>query len=99
MGQPVAYDEIIDLEHEVIAAYLVEHLLVDGNVGGFVLDNHARPDIAVVQYGVATAFHAVELEGNFVGQQGGWIRFVLDEEMDEVLANPFLWRKYDIAAA
>lgn len=77
MFEAVADDEVVHLEDKIVAAYLVEYLLGDGDVGRFVLDDHAGTDFAVVEHGVAAAAHAVEPEGNFVGQQGGGIRFVL----------------------
>ena len=45
MLKTIADDEIFYLHDYVVAAYLVEDLLRDVDVWGFVLDNHSRTEV------------------------------------------------------
>ena len=48
MLKTVADDEIFYLHDYVVAAYLVEDLLRDVDVRGFVLDNHSWTELLII---------------------------------------------------
>lgn len=56
VGKPVADEEVVGVEDAVVAGYLIEYFLGDGDVGGFVFyDDARRSSFAVVEHAVATA--------------------------------------------
>lgn len=71
MVQPVCHDEVVGLEHAVVAANLIENVLRNGNVGSLVLHDEARyAPILVVQDAVAAARVTVDTQAHLVGEQG-----------------------------
>ncbi len=99
MGEAVAHDKVVYLEHHIVAAYLFEHLLRDVYRGCLVLDDDPRMQRAVVDYRVASAAHAVDFELHLVGHKRPGVALVAGEEMHEMLSYPFLRRQRHILAA
>ena len=52
MLQPVAHHQKVDMEQKIVDRNLVEHFLRDGDVRGFVLDDHAGLQLTGVEYTV-----------------------------------------------
>lgn len=52
--EPIADDEVIGFEQQVVGKDLVEGLLRNDNVGRLVFDNEARPHLEVVEQGVGS---------------------------------------------
>ncbi len=88
MLHSVANNKPSDVHFNVIPTYLIKNLLVDWNVRCFVLDNHNWYGMRVIYNGVATLLCVVQVEGNFVGYARGTVSFLIDKEMNKVLADP-----------
>ena len=61
VADSVRNDKIVDLQHHIVAAYLVKHLLCDIYRGSLILHDNARLECTVIHHCVAPAAHAVEL--------------------------------------
>ena len=97
--QTVADDEVGHLQNHVVAAYLVEGLLADGNVRSLELHDDERAALTVVEHGIGTALHAVLLQAYLVPQASQGIAQMLRHPVREMLAHPFLGREHHPAAA
>ena len=87
------------MEQEIVDGYLVENLLRQRDGGSFILENHSRPKTIVIKNTVCTDFLFSDLQWNFIGEQGDGVVLMLNEVMNEVLPDPFLWREYHIFSA
>lgn len=99
MVYSVTDDEPGYTELHVVAAYLTKRLLRDGDVRSLVFQDHDRVGLMVVKHAVASFARPVKIQRDFVAHEGGWVTFVLDEEMYEMLPNPFLGREADESAS
>ncbi len=97
--EAVGDDEVVHTKDEVVAGDLLKDVLRDGDVRGFILDNHARCAGAVVEYAVATFGSTVEGERDLVGKESLGIAEVVEEEMHEMLAHPFFGSEGDVTAS
>ena len=97
--QAVADDEARRLYHTVVTRYLVEYLLRHGNVGSLVLHYAERFEGPGVDHGVGAARHGVECQRHLVGHKHTWESTLRDEEIDEMLAHPFLGSESHPASA
>ena len=88
--QAVRYNEVVGMEHAVVRAYLGENFLRDANAGSFVFDNHTRvSSFAIEEHAVATALNAIDVEAYFVAQESSGVVLVFNEEVGEMLSDPF----------
>lgn len=53
----------------------------------------------MVEHAVGAAGGGADAQAYLVGKQRGGIALVGDEEVDKMLANPFLWGETDVSAA
>lgn len=83
------------MEQEIVDRNLVEHFLRDGDVRGFVLDNHAGLQLTGVEYTVGAQHLVATFQLDFVGEQRGRIPLVLDEKMNEMLAHSLFGSERD----
>ena len=97
--ETVAHYEKVDVEQHVVGGNLVEHALRYLHRRRLVLDNHARPQLPVVEHAVGSEPLAAYGERNLVGHERGGVALVAYEPVDEVLAHPFLGRESHVAAA
>lgn len=92
MAQTVAHHQPFHPPHHIISHYLVEDLLGDGHIGGFVF-NHCEGDGPVVEdYSVGAPATTVLGYAHLVGHQSRRIGAMRDEEVDEMLSDPLLGR-------
>lgn len=96
--EPVADDEIIGFEQQVVGKDLVKGLLGNGNVGRLVFYNEAGPHLEVVEQGVGSQCLVANSHPHLVCQQRSGIAFVGNEVVDEVLAYPLFGSEGDITA-
>ena len=96
MLHSVANNKPSDVHFHVVSAYLIKDLLVDGNVRCFVFHNHNRACFRVVDNSITTLLCIVKIEGDLVGDTGGVVSLLVDEIMNEVLANPLFGRKDNV---
>ena len=87
MLQPVAHHQKVDMEQKIVNRNLVEYFLCDGDVRGFVLDDHAGLQFTGVEHTVGAQHLVATFQLDFVGEQRGRIPLLLDEKMNEMLAN------------
>ena len=92
MLQPVAHHQKVDMEQKIVNRNLVEYFLCDGDVRGFVLDDHAGLQFTGVEHTVGAQHLVATFQLDFVGEQRGRIPLVLDEKMNEMLAHPLFRR-------
>ena len=95
MLQPVAHHQKVDMEQKIVNRNLVEHFLRDGDVRGFVLDDHAGLKLTGVEHTVGAQHLVATFQLDFVGKQRGRIPLVLDEKMNEMLAHPLFGSERD----
>ena len=95
MLQSVAHHQKVDMEQKIVDRNLVEHFLRDGDVRGFVLDNHAGLQLTGVEHTVGAQHLVATFQLDFVGEQRGRIPLVLDEKMNEMLAHPLFGSERD----
>ena len=69
------------MEQKIVNRNLVEYFLRDGDVRGFVLDNHAGLQLTGVEHTVGAQHLVATFQLEFVGEQRGRIPLVLDEKM------------------
>ena len=78
------------MEHTVVRTDLREDFLRDANAGSFVFDDHTRvSSFAIEKYAVATSLNAVDVETHFIAQEPCGVVLVFNEEVGEMLPNPF----------
>lgn len=99
MLQSVADHEVINVQNQIISAYLVEHGLGDFHVGGFILHDHLCCEVPSVEHGVAPFLGVVQPQLHFVGHQCARVAFVFNQEMYEMLTYPFFRSQGHIASA
>lgn len=80
MLQPVAHHQKVDMEQKIVNRNLVEYFLCDGDVRGFVLDDHAGLQFTGVEHTVGAQHLVATFQLDFVGEQRGRIPLVLDEK-------------------
>ena len=95
MLQPVAHHQKVDMEQKIVNRNLVEYFLCDGDVRGFVLDDHAGLQFTGVEHTVGAQHLVATFQLDFVGEQRGRIPLVLDEKMNEMLAHPLFGSERD----
>ena len=93
----IADDKVGDLQFHIVATYLVEHSLGNGNRWGLVLDNDYRFGVGAIDNTVASLLHLANLQRCLVGNSTLGIVFVGDKEVHKMLADPFLWRQCYVA--
>ena len=91
--EPVADNEIVDVEQEIVNRNLVENLLREGYRRGFILDDHQRPETGVVQHAVGSHRLVANAELHLVGKQRRRVALMVGKERDEMLAHPLLRSK------
>jgi hypothetical protein len=98
MLQSVAHNEPLDSKPDIVSAYLLEDLLSDVDIGRLVLDNHQWLSLFAIDNRVATLLRAVQGDGHLVANALCRIAFLTNQEVDELLPNPFLGRQSHIFA-
>ena len=98
VGEAVGDYNIGHTEDAVVTYYLVEYVLRNGYMGGFVLDEHLRIALRIVHHCVATAGHIVECKRNFVTYATGRIAKMPHKIGYKVLTHPLLGREHNISA-
>ena len=73
MLQPVAHHQKVDMEQKIVNRNLVEYFLCDGDVRGFVLDDHAGLQFTGVEHTVGAQHLVATFQLDFVGEQRGRI--------------------------
>ena len=96
VAEAVAHDEVIYLQHHVVAGNLVEYGLRDFHMRSLVFHNHAGTEVLVEKHRVAALFRAVEVKLYLVGKQTLGIALIIGQEMHKVLSYPFLRSKCDV---
>ena len=69
MLQPVAHHQKVNMEQKIVDRNLVEHFLRDGDVRGFVLDDHAGLQLTGVEHTVGAQHLVATFQLDFVGEQ------------------------------
>ena len=95
----IAYDEIVDVEQEVVGGNLLEYLLCEFYVRSLVLNDHTRTKLAVVEHAVAPETLVADREFHLVGEQSLGVGLVFDEKVGEMLSHPLFGSERHIAAA
>ena len=67
MLHSVANNKPSDPHLYVVAAYLIEYSLADGNMGRLVFNYHNRASLSIIDNRIATLLGIVQIQGNFVG--------------------------------
>ena len=98
VGEAVGDYDIGHTKNTVVAYYLVEYVLRNGYMGGFVLDEHLRIALRIVHHSVATTRHIVEYERYFVAYATGRIAKMPHQIGYKVLTHPLLGGEHDISA-
>ena len=99
VGEAVGDYDIGHTKDTVVAYYLVEYVLRNGYMGGFVLDEHLRIALRIVHHSVATTRHVVECERYFVAYATGRIAKMPHQIGYKVLTHPLLGGECYIATA
>ena len=81
------------MKKEIVSTYLVEDLLRKWDCWRLVFHYHPRTKMIVVEHAVGTHRLVADTKLHLVGEQSGGIALVLCQEMNEMLADPFLWSK------
>ena len=88
------------MEKGVVGGYLAEDLGSYSHRRSLIFDDDAgTPAFFVVEHAVGAAGGGADAQGYFVGKEGGGIVLMGDEEVDKMLAYPFLRSETDVAAA
>lgn len=90
MGDAIGDDEVSGVELHVVGGDLVEDLLGDADVRGFVFDNHDGMELAVVEHGVGAELLLPYLQLHLVGHESGRVAEGGNHPVGEVLADPLL---------
>ena len=97
VGEAVGDYDIGHTKDTVVAYYLVEYVLRNGYMGGFVLDEHLRIALRIVHHSVTTTRHIVECERYFIAYATGRIAKMPHQIGYKVLTNPLLGCEYNVS--
>ena len=91
--ESVAHYEPVHVQTHVVAAYLVEDLLREGDVRCLVFHYHQRLGLPAEDHRVAALACGAHRDGHLVGDKPCGIALVGDEEMDEIRFRYFATKK------
>lgn len=97
--ESVAHYEPVHVQTHVVAAYLVEDLLCEGDVRCLVFHYHQRLGLPAEDHRVAALACGAHRDGHLVGDKPCGIALVGDEKMDEMLPHPLLGSECHVFAA
>lgn len=95
----IAHYEVIDVKQQIVDTNLVENLLRDTYMRSLVLHYHPCMEAVVIEYAVGSDTLVANHQPHLIGQQRSRIALVNSEEVDKMLAHPFLRCECYIAAA
>lgn len=90
MLQPVTHQQPFNAVNKIVAGYLVKSVLSDFYRRGFAFHQHDLFARIVKKQDVRTFLQGIEFESAFQPDQGTGILFLIDQELHQVLPNPFL---------
>ena len=90
MLQPVAYDEVVDMHHQIVSTDLTEYTFRNLYIGTFVFDDDPRCQVALIDHRVTTTVHPIQRDAHFVGHEGRAVTFLTNQIRCEMLAHPLL---------
>lgn len=99
MLNAIADDEIVDVQKKVVAGYLVEYFLRDGNARSLVFHYHSRTESLVVEHRVAAHALVADRQLYLVCHQRQGIAEMGNKIVDKMLAHILLRSQGNVFAS